>query len=286
MTGLLFCEILYFIQNLCYEIETYASYVRKGGSTMRQVMRVQWFQMRKDTIYKILLLAGMIAVLSTVYEIINADYIEAMDADGMLENFRLAMFVQVFVMDLVLNLDERHHVVNQDLMAGIPRGQLLFGKVIFSNIVALSLALVYTFFVTALIGVCYGIALEPIGSILIRFLLLLLLHFRIAGEVTLVSVLIRKPFVASVGYVIAFWVGRTYETQLAGNWISSVAIHPLLDCISYYRINTVYAAEGGIVDVIQYLPTTKEICVASIGSILIGGICLWIANRKYRKREF
>jgi len=283
VTGLFFSNK---IKNLCYEIETYASYVRKGGSTMRQVMRVQWFQMRKDFIYKALLLAGVVAVLSMLYEVITADYIEPMDAEGVLEFFRLGMFVQVFVMDLVLNLDERHHVVNQDLMAGIPRDRLLFGKVILSNIVGLSLALAYTFFTTVLIGVCHGIVLEHIGSTLIRFFLLLLLHFRIAGEVTLVSVLIRKPFVASVGYVIAFYVGRTYETELVGNWISSVAIHPLLDCISYYRINTVYAAEGGIVDVIQYLPTTKEICMASIGSILIGGICLWIANRKYKKREF
>lgn len=253
---------------------------------MRQVMRVQWFQMRKDTIYKVLLLVGVVAVLSMMHEVIKADYIEPMDAEGVLEFFRLGMFVQVFVMDLVLNLDERHHVVNQDLMAGIPRSRLLFGKVILSNIVGLSLAVVYTLFATVLIGVCHGIALEHIGSILIRFLLLLLLHFRIAGEVTFVSVLIRKPFVASVGYVIAFLIGRTYETELAGNWISSIAIHPLLDCISYYRINTVYAAEGGIVDVIQYLPTTKEICMAPIGSVLIGGICLWIANRKYKMREF
>ena len=283
MTGLFFSNK---IKNLCYEIETYASYVRKGGSTMRQVMRVQWFQMRKDTIYKVLLLAGVVAVLSMMYEVIKADYIEPMDAEGVLEFFRLGMFGQVFVMDLVLNLDERHHVVNQDLMAGIPRSRLLFGKVILSNIVGLSLAVVYTLFATFLIGVCHGIALEYIGSILIRFLLLLLLHFRIAGEVTFVSVLIRKPFVASVGYVIAFLIGRTYETELAGNWISSIAIHPLLDCISYYRINTVYAAEGGIVDVIQYLPTIKEICMASIGSVLIGAICLWIADKKYRKREF
>ncbi len=253
---------------------------------MRQVMRVQWFQMRKDNIYKVLLLAGVGAVLSMAYEVMNADYIEPMDAEGVLEFFRLAMFVQVFVMDLALNLDERNHVVNQDLMAGIPRGRLLFGKVIFSNLVALFLALVYTFFATILISVRYGIALEHIGSTLIRFFLLLLLHFRIAGEVTLVSVLIRKPFVASVGYVLAFFLGRTYETAFAGKWISSVAIHPLLDCVSYYRINTVYAAEGGIVDVIQYLPTTKEICMTSVGSIFIGGICLWIANRKYKKREF
>ncbi len=263
-----------------------ASYVRKGGKTMRQVMKVQWFQMRKDTIYKVLLLAGVVAVLSMIYEVIKAEYIETMDAEGVLELFRLSMFFQVFVMDLVLNLDERHHVVNQDLMAGIPRGRLLFGKVILSNIVALSLSLAYTFFATLLISVCHGITLEHIESILIRFFLLLLLHFRVAGEVTLFSVLIRKPFVASVIYVVAFMLERNYEMELTENWISSVAIHPLLDCITYYRVNTVYAAEGGIVDIIQYLPTIREICMASIGSILIGGICLWIANRKYSKREF
>ena len=51
---------------------------------MRQVMRVQWFQMRKDFIYKALLLAGVVAVLSMLYEVITADYIEPMDAEGVL----------------------------------------------------------------------------------------------------------------------------------------------------------------------------------------------------------
>lgn len=253
---------------------------------MKRVMRVQWFEMQKYIGYKLLLLGGGAFILTLVYEVMRADYMEPVVAYYLLEIFRLSMFIQVLIMDLTLNLDNRNGVVMQDLLAGVNRKQLLNGKVIFGNCVALILEIVYTLFAVIIVAVTCGIMIEEIRSLLIRFFLLLLLHFRVAGEVILASVLIKKPFVVSIVYTVAFLMTRHNEMELQGTWISEVSVNSLLDSISSYQVKTVYATEGGIIDVLQYLPTTKEIMIASMGSILIGGICFLIAVRIYEKREY
>lgn len=252
---------------------------------MRQVMRVQWFSMKKYTGYRLILIAGVLFTASLTYEVMRAEIEEGWHVYALLEIFRLSMFVQVFVMDLVLNLDDNNGLLKQDLMAGVNRDKLFFGKIVFSNAIAIVLELVFMLYVTILIGLCHGLIIEGVGSMLIRFMLLLFLHFRIAGEVTICSLIIKKTFITSALYVLMFYVGKSYEMELEDTWFSKVFVHSVLDKVAWYEYKTVYALEGGIVDVLQYFPNNEVLLVSSVGSVLIGCICIGVARFIFTKRE-
>ena len=276
----------YFFYKNMLRIANLCVLYKKEEKKMQQVMRVQWFLMKKEKFYRLMLAVIMGFLMIFMYEMIRGDTIMEVVIYEMLCWFMPGVFIQVILLDYIMNADWQNGIMQQNLMAGVNRRKIFWGKCLFGSGVAFAIQIMIFLICSICIYCMFGWKTIGVGSMLFRIFLLILLQFRIMGIMLLGSVLLRKPFILSGLFLISFIISRHYMDEMKQTWIQQWGIHQLIDEVLNYSYLTVYGTEGGIVEKVQYFPSLQVILSSVPGSFVIGGFCLILAQMIFVKREY
>lgn len=206
-------------------------------------------------------------------------------------NSHAVMFF-VFVITSFICRDYKNKTLYCDILAGYKRKQVFFGRIIPGFVIGVigTLILTYANVVYYTIVNGWGSDITAV-SMLVRIGMFVLLLFRLTGEVALFSVLVKRT---TIVYIVSLIIGYVEEQAILftvvqgddniikygwmlGGFASSVIVEP--------GYESVFDETGEIVKSFEQIPPLLTTMASVLSSVLIGGICLYVAYRIFKKQD-
>lgn len=258
---------------------------------MWNIMRAQNYQIKRDNL---VIIGFLVCLVLPVIGIYLAD-IGADNMDGSL--FTVAMFgifpftflaLSLILVTRICAWDMNDKTINYELLAGHSRIEVYFGRVLsalawmFAGCILVSLIPILVF--TAFKG--WGHSLD-MGEAVIRYAVMLLVLFRWACELMLLTFLLRNSHAALVLGFVIFDFGTIFSVimesmEMKIDWqLASANLMNLSDVSNYRNIMigdmqvTVYEAALG----------TSALMHSVAASIVVGIVCVAIGYAAFRRRD-
>jgi len=197
----------------------------------------------------------------------------------------------VFVIASFLCRDYSNKTLYCDILAGYPRWQVFFGRILPAFVIGVigAFLIAFTCVVYSIVeGLEFGLSA---GAMLARIGTFLLLLFRLAGEVALLCVLVKRT---GIVYIIALLIGYVENravliTVVAGNavllkrgWLLGGFAPGFIIAPGQEKI---FNEAGEIVTQYEQILPLPVTLGSILTSVMIGGVCLYAAYRIFFKQD-
>lgn len=246
---------------------------------MKNILKVQLFQLKKEKAVPVLLISGLL--LSLASALLLAEEQSRMNIQmkgslyvigGLYVNAIIVVGITFLQTAYIVCKDFGDKTICYEIQSGYERKSILLGRVAVAMVLCLFVAVLCMVVPVTVISARYGYGnYVAVQSLVIRLLIFLIIVFRLISEIVLISVIIKKThFAYMAGFIIGMLeMGISSETEYPYITIFN-SIYALFefDTKGFLHIDgrfdfTVAAALSAEV----YVPVI-------VASLLIGGICL------------
>jgi ABC-type transport system involved in multi-copper enzyme maturation permease subunit len=254
---------------------------------MKKILKTQGYMLLRA--YDLIALGIFLLLLYVweLYDSISGGYIENWpDIYGMSNCYPLYIFGAIIA--VAIGQDYRDKTLNYDILYGYSRTQVFLGRFFAGLLVGCAAFLLMILPPVLIFYATDGPAEQiPFSIMWLRLLGTMLVLIRIAAELSLLTVVVKRPYPSAFLAFIFSQLASMYITYTATQmtflrWLCSE--NAVDEWFSFEGYET-FGQNGGTEVVIEKLPSVSFMTGSVVASIVATGVCLILACRIFRKQD-
>lgn len=253
---------------------------------MNNVMKTQWYQMSRNVVSYVLLLALFLVPILNFTVLHGRDFSDPGTEMLLENNAGFGMIFLVLVVASVFCRDIKDRTIYQEITAGISMKESFLGRLVISLVVGVIGCLLSAFSIMIISSFVNGWGDRmTVDAFVVRLLVALLFLIRVSSEVVLLATLCENTAITVVvslvvGFAESIFIAMSMDKNLyflAGNCMFGI-LSPLS--------KMVFDADGEISAEIASSLSMDIVIGSVVSSVIITALCLVIALKIFEKREY